>query len=86
MSKEEEGGSVSAEIQPPPAPAPANDFWKHKTAEEIAAGQGGKPWTAETIAEMHALGKEAWPEDDIEEFLVWLRDIRGKAPLPTGSK
>jgi hypothetical protein len=66
----------------PPIALPVNGFWKRKTVEELAAGQGVKPWTAETIAEIEALGKEIWPEDDIEEFLAWLRDIRGKPPLP----
>jgi hypothetical protein len=71
---------MSAEVQPIPAPAdvPANDFWTQprKTLEELAAEQGIKPWTTETIAEMHAVGKQIWPEDDIDEFLAWLRETR----------
>jgi hypothetical protein len=74
---------MSAE-QPTPRPVPRadDDFWNppRKTIEELAAEQGLKPWTAESIAEMHEIGREIWPEDDIEEFLAWLREIRGKAP------
>jgi hypothetical protein len=75
---------MSAEPQRTPTPIarPDDEFWNppHKSIEELAAEQGVEPWTAESIAEMHRIGKEIWPEDDIEEFLAWLREIRGKAP------
>ena len=75
---------MSAEQQPPPMAD--KDFWTRppKTFEELAAEQGVKPWTEESIAEMHRVGKEIWPEDDIEDFLAWLRETRrGGRPKDT---
>ncbi len=75
---------MSAEPNPiPPAPSPANDFWKHKTFEELAAEQGVKPWTAETWAEMRAIANELWPTDkDVDEFIAWVREIRREGGQP----
>lgn len=68
---------------PTPLPVPTNDFWKHKTAEELAAEQGVKPWTAATWAKMQELADELWPTDtDADEFAAWIRQIRSEGGQP----
>ena len=64
---------MSAEPHPTPA---ANDFWNPKTARESADEQGGKPLTAADLAELRALADELWPDDELDEFLAWLRQTR----------
>jgi hypothetical protein len=64
---------------PVSSPSPqTSDFWKpRKPLAELAAEQGVKPWTAETIAEMRELANELWPSDaDVDEFIAWVREIR----------
>ena len=64
---------------------PANYFWTRpsKNIEELAARQGVKPWTAETIAEMRELANELWPTDgDVNEFISWVRELRREGDQP----
>jgi hypothetical protein len=75
---------MSAETHPPPppAPVPANDFWKSKTAQEHMAEQGVKPLTAADLAEMKALADELWPDDEVDEFIAWVRQTRREGGPP----
>jgi hypothetical protein len=60
-----------------PQPKPASDFWTSKTAEQLAAEQGVKPWTAADVEKLRELADELWPdEESVDEFLVWLRQLR----------
>ena len=73
-------GDSGREDQPIPAengqPVPSAgdpDFWRHQSLEELAAEQGVQPVDEETL---DAMG-DAWPEEeDLEEFLAWLRESR----------
>jgi hypothetical protein len=68
---------------PPPASPPTNDFWKHRSFEELSAEQGVKPWTAETWAKMQELANELWPtNEDVDEFIAWVRQIRSEGGEP----
>ena len=63
-----------------PQPKPVSDFWTSKTAEQLAAEQGVKPWTAADLDQLRELADELWPdEESVEEFLAWLRQVRHEA-------
>ena len=54
------------------AKVPTSDFWRAKTIEQLAAEQGVKP-----VENPDELLGDFWPEDEsIDDFLVWLREIR----------
>jgi hypothetical protein len=76
---------MSAEIHPTPSrtATSSNDFWKHKSAEELAAEQGVKPWTSETWAKLQELADELWPtEKDADEFAACVRQTRSEGNQP----
>jgi hypothetical protein len=60
-----------------PQPKPVSDFWTTKTAEQLAAEQGVKPWTAADLDQLRELSDDLWPDDkSVDEVLTWLRDVR----------
>lgn len=62
-----------------PPSAAAADFWHAKTLEQLTAEQGVQP--VEDFDAFMRDRRDVGPEDeDTDEFLIWLREVRREGP------
>src|SRR5216684_5588491 len=69
-----EGGQASNAPGSAPLP-PVADFWRTRSAEELAAEQGVQ--LPQDVDHLIGQGAECWDSDaDFERWMKWLREIR----------